>query len=305
MALAATGRWLEVLGFLVLSLASSAGLLWAHGAMTRRLMQGATLGIGTERVRSRRRALGLPGPPAFWALFSKDWTYLRRSPGTLRVLVTTPIVAVAFGVALWQVAGILPEGNPVRQAIPFLIAAVVLVSANLGTSNLTANYFGAVDREGFVTLVLTPVDRRYVLLSANTLALVLGLAQSLALLALVAAFTRTWIVLPWGVLFALCLHFSTAPLYTLSSILAPYRAPLEVLGRSGGNLGTFLAWLVGTPIPMALFLLPLVVWRPGQILTLPLAMAYALGLYALTLRPLARLVDRRTHQISEAVLEEA
>ena len=305
MALAATGRWLEGLGFLVLSLASSAGLLWAHGAMTRRLMQGATLGIGTERVRSGRRALRLPGPPAFWALFGKDWTYLRRSPGTLRVLVTTPIVAVAFGVALWQVAGILPEGNPVRQAIPFLIAAVVLVSANLGTSNLTANYFGAVDREGFVTLVLTPVDRRYVLLSANTLALVLGLAQSLALLAVVAAFTRTWIVLPWGVLFAFCLHFATAPLYTLSSILAPYRAPLEVLGGRSGNLGTFLAWLVGTPIPMALFLLPLVVWRPGQILTLPLAVAYALGLYALTLRPLARLIDRRTHQISEAVLEEA
>ena len=154
-------------------------------------------------------------------------------------------------------------------------------------------------------LVLTPVDRRYVLLSANTLALVLGLAQSLALLALVAAFTRTWMVLPWGALLALCLHFATAPLYTLSSILAPYRAPLEILGRSGGNLGTFLAWLVGTPIPMALFLLPLVVWRPGQILTLPLAVAYGLGLYALTLRPLARLIDRRTHQISEAVLEEA
>ncbi len=305
MALAATGRWLEGLGFLVLSLASSAGLLWAHGAMTRRLMQGATLRIGTERVRSRRRALGLPGPPAFWALFGKDWTYLRRSPGTLRVLVTTPIVAVAFGVALWQVAGILPEGNPVRQAIPFLIAAVVLVSANLGTSNLAANYFGAVDREGFVTLVLTPVDRRYVLLSANTLTLVLGLVQSLVLLVLVAAFTRTWIVLPWGALFAFCLHFATAPLYTLSSILAPYRAPLQALGGRSGNLGTFLAWLVGTPIPMALFLLPLVVWRPGPILTLPLALAYGLGLYALTLRPLARLIDRRTHQISEAVLEEA
>ena len=58
-------------------------------------------------------------------------------------------------------------------------AAVVLVSANLGTSNLTANYFGAVDREGFVTLVLTPVDRRYVLLSASALTLVLGMAQSL------------------------------------------------------------------------------------------------------------------------------
>jgi hypothetical protein len=304
MALAATGRWLEGLGFLALSLASSAGLLWAHGALTRRLMQGAAVRLGTERVRSRRWEMGLPGPPAFWALFRKDWTYLRRSPTTLRALVTTPIVAVAFGVALWQVTSILPEGNTIRQAVPFLIAAVVLISANLGTSNLSANYFGAVDREGFITLMLTPVDRRYVLLSANTLALVLGMAQSLVLLALVAAFTGTWIVLPWGALLALCLHFVTAPLYTLSSILAPYRAPLQAWGGRNGNMGSFLAWLVGTPIPMALFLLPLLFWRPGQILTLPLAAAYALGLYALTLGPLARLIDRRSHQISEAVLEE-
>jgi hypothetical protein len=305
MALAATGHWLEGLGFLALSLASSVGLLWAHGAMTRRLMQGAALRIGTERVRSRPWEVSLPGPPAFWALFGKDWTYLRRSPGTLRVLVTTPIVAVAFGVALWQVASILPEGNALRQVIPFLIAAVVLVSANLGTSNLTANYFGAVDREGFVALVLTPVDRRYVLLSASALTLVLGMAQSLVLLALVAALTGAWMVLPWGALLAFCLHFATAPLYALSSIFAPYRAPLQAWGGRNGNMGTFLAWLVGTPIPLGLFLVPLVLWRPGQILTLPLAVAYGLGLYALTLGPLARLVDQRSHQISEAVLEEA
>ncbi len=305
MALAATGRWLEGLGFLAVSLGFSGGLLWAHGALTRRLMQGAAVRMGPERVRSRRWEVSLPGPPAFWALFRKDWTYLRRSPTTLRALVTTPIVAVAFGVAVWQMTSILPEGNPVRQAVPFLMAALVLVSANLGTSNLSANFFGAIDREGFVTLVLTPVDRRFVLLSANTLALVLGMAQSLALLALVAALTRNWIVLPWGILFAFCLHFATAPLYTLSSIFAPYRAPLQAWGGRSGNMGTFLAWLVGTPIPMALFMMPLFFWKPGQLLTVPLALVYSLGLYALTLRPLAGLIDRRSHQISEAVLEEA
>jgi hypothetical protein len=305
MALAATGRWLEGLGFLALSLAFTAGMLWAHGTLTRRLMQGAAVRIGTERVRSRRWEVDLPGPPVFWALFRKDWSYLRRSPTTLRALLTTPIVTVAFGVALWQLSGILPEGNPLREAVPFLAAALVLVSANLGTSNLIANYFGAVDREGFISLVLTPVDRRYVLLSANALAFVFALGQSLVLLVLVAALTGNWLVLPWGLLFALCLHLGTAPLYTLASILTPYRAPMQAWGGSNGNMGSFLAWTVGTPLPLVLFLLPHILWPPGQIITLPLALAYGLGLSALTLRPLARLVDRRTHQIAEAIVEES
>lgn len=305
MALAATGRWLEGLGFLLLSTAFSLGLLWAHGALTRRLMQGTAVRIGTERVQTRRWEVGLPGPPAFWALFRKDWSYLRRSPTTLRALVSTPIIAVAFGVGLWQMATVLPEESVFRQAVPFLAATLVLVSANLGTSNLIGNYFGAIDREGFVSLALTPVDRRYVLLSANLLALIFTLAQSLVLLALVVAFTGAWVILPWGLFFALCLHFATAPPYTLASILVPYRAPLQAWGGKGGNMGTFLAWMAGTPIPMALFLLPYFFWKPAQIITLPLAAAYGLGLFALTLGPLARLIDRRSHQISEAIMEEA
>ena len=137
-------QWLRSAGlaFLALSTAFSGGLLWAHGVLTRRLMGGAAVRIGTERVRTRRWEVGLPGPPAFWALFRKDWTYLRRSPTTLRALVSTPIVAVAFGVGLWQVANVLPEESVIRQAVPFLAATVVLVSANLGTSNLIGNYFG-------------------------------------------------------------------------------------------------------------------------------------------------------------------
>jgi hypothetical protein len=305
MGLAATGRWPAGLGFLALSMAFSGGMLWAHGALTRRMMQGAAVHIGTERVRTHCWEAGLPGPPAFWVLFRKDWTYLRRGPTTLRALLTTPIVAVAFGAGLWQMAGVMPEESALRQAVPFLAATLVLVSANLGTSNLTANHFGAIDREGFVSLILTPVDRRYVLLSANALALVLALAQSLVLLALVAALTRTWILLPWGLFFAFCLHFATAPLYTLSSILAPYRAPLQAWGGKTGNMGSFLAWTAGTPIPMALFLLPYFFWKAGQILTLPLAAAYGLGLFSLTLGPLARLLDRRSYQLSEAILEEA
>jgi hypothetical protein len=62
--------------------------------------------------------------------------------------------------------------------------------------------------------------------------------------------------------------------------------------------------MASTPPPVALFLLPPLLWPPAQLIALPLAAFYAFGLYALTLKPLAGLVDRRAHQILEAVTEE-
>jgi hypothetical protein len=299
-----TGQWGTGLASLLASLAFGGSLLWLHAAVVRRMMEGASLRVGTERVRSRRWQREMPGPAAFWALVSKDWYYLRRSPFALRSLLATPIVAVAFGFGLWQVSSLLPPEHSLRAAIPMVAAALVLVSANLGTSNLAANYFGAVDREGLAGLLLTPVDRRLVLLSSNAITLLFTMAQSLVLLLLVAILTGSWIVLPWGLYAALCLHFGSMPLYHLSSILAPYRAPLQAWGGRGGNMGVFAAWMLGTPPLMALFLLPPLFWPPGQFIALPLAAVYAFGLYSVTLKPLAALIDRRAHQILEAVTEE-
>ncbi len=299
-----TGRWVAGLAFLLLSFAFSGLLLRIHAAVVRRMMQGAALRVGTERVRSRRWAREMPGPAPFWVLVNKDWNYLRRSPITLRAVVTAPLMAVAFGFALWQMSSLLPADHPLRAAVPLLAAAMVLVSGNLGTSVLTANYFGAIDREGTAGLLLTPVDRRLILLSSTCATLPFALVQSLVLLLLVALFTRAWIVLPWGLYFAVCLHLGTMPFYHLSSVLTPYRAPLQALGGRGGNAGAFVAWLAGMPPVAALFLLPPLLWPPAQVVTLPLAAAYAFGLYALTLKPVAALVDRRTHQVLDAVTEE-
>jgi hypothetical protein len=305
MALVVAGRWLEGLGFLVLAFAFSGGLLWAHARLTRRLMQGAVVRLGAERVRSRGWGLQLPGPADFWTLFRKDWLYLRRNPSTFRTLLATPIVVVAFGVGLWQMADLLSGNDPLSRAVPMMAATLMLVSVSLSTANLVANYFGAVDREGLVTLMLAPVPRTYVFLSANAVTIVFALAQSLVLLLLVAAFTGDWGVLPWGFFLAFCLNLATAPLYNLAAILAPYRAPLQVWGGRGGNMGGFIAGMVGIPPVLSFFWMPYIFWRSGQFITLPLALFYALGLYALTLKPLARLLDRRTHQLIEAVQEEA
>ena len=152
--------------------------------------------------------------------------------------------------------------------------------------------------------MLTPTDRRHVLLSANLLTLVLFLAQSFPLLVLVAAVSGSWGLVPWGLFFALCLHVSTAPAYNLTSIIGPYRAPLWFSDPNKSNVWVLLAWAIAVPPVLALFLLPYFLWPQGQIITLPLAAVYASGVYALTLKPVAILIDRRTHQILEAVTEE-
>jgi hypothetical protein len=306
MALVVTGRWLEGLAFLALAALFCAGLWRGHVAITRRLMAGALVRVGERRIRRRDRSgdRRLPGPPRLWALLRKDWAYLLRCPSTLRVLVATPFIIVAFGLGLWQLSGLLEASHPLRQALPALAAALALGSINFATSTLTANYFGAMDREGLASLLVSPVDRRYVLLSANAVTLLLAMALSLVALLLVAIFMDGWRVLPWGLYLALCLHLGTATAYNLSSLLAPYRAPLQVWGNNSGNLGVLVAGFVAVPPVLALFVVPYILWPGVQVLTLPLAGAYSLGLYLLTLKPVAGILDRRAHRILEAVLEE-
>jgi hypothetical protein len=301
MALVVVGEWGRGLFFLVISILFSIFLLWAHAAITRRMMQGSAIRIGTERVRSRRWGASLPGPQGFWTLMRKDLTYLRRSPTTIRALIATPFMIIAFAFVFWQVLDTTSPINPLFHAAPVIISAMLLVTVNFGTSTLTANYFGAIDREGFASLMLCPTDRRYVFLSANAATLLFALALSLVLLLAVAILMKAWIVLPWGILFAFCLHVSTVPAYNLTSIIGPYRAPMEAWSNKGGNAFALLAWGIATPPVPLMLMLPYLFWKPGLYLTIPLALFYSIGLYALSLKPLARLMDRRTHQIFEAV----
>jgi hypothetical protein len=52
---------------------------------------------------------------------------------------------------------------------------------------------------------------------------------------------------------------------------------------------------------LAMIVLPYLFWRPGWAITLPLAALYSGFLYAVTLRPLSRLLMRREHAVVEAV----
>jgi hypothetical protein len=171
--------------------------------------------------------------------------------------------------------------------------------------SMTANYFGAIDREGFATLALSALDRGHVILSANLSVTLLAGLQILVLSLGIALLSNLWVVLPLGLYLGLCLQVGSAPAYNLAAIIGPYRAQLKFSGgRQRGNLWGLLAWLVSAPPVLALIALPYIFWKPGLALTLPLGAIYSLGLYALTLKPLARLLQRREYAILEAVTAE-
>ena len=109
----------------------------------------------------------------------------------------------------------------------------------------------------------------------------------------------------WACTWDCAFRSAARPAYNLAAIVGPYRAQLKFsAGRQRGNLWGLLAWLVSAPPVLALIVLPYVFWKPGLALTLPLGAVYSLGLYALTLKPLARLLQRREYTILEAVTAE-
>jgi hypothetical protein len=305
MASALIDEWTRSLLFLLLSTGFVGVLLWVHARIVRRLHRGAGLRIGTERVRSRSQVLfrpwiHLPGSASFWALLRKDWLYLRRSPLPRRLVFSAILSSLGMVFALSR--------DPPRRLVEMLALAVVAFSVtlislvvNLG---LTANYFGAVDREGYATLAQTGVDRRQVLFAANLISLLFVLAVCALLALIMALVTGAWTVLPLGLYLSVCIQIGGSPAYSLAAILGPYRAQLRISGsRGSGNLWGMLAWCVSAAPVLALTVLPYLFWRPGLWLTLPLGAVYSVGLYALTLGPLAKLLQTREHEILRAVTD--
>jgi hypothetical protein len=310
MALAASGDWGRALLFLALSTTFVALLLRAHAGITRRLMQGAALSAGVERVRSHKWHRRLPGPPAFWALFRKDWLYLWRSPLPRRMMFSSLLVAVVILLPMQRASqgSAAPGGGgtpPVREVASLTSAVFIITMIGMSNIGLAANYFGAIDREGFATLASSPLDRRYTILSAN-LAILLYMGAQVSVVSLVIALvTGYWPALPLGLYLGLCLQIGGAPAHNLAAIIGPYRTQLKFSrGRQRGNLWGIVTWLMSAPPILAAIVLPLVFWRPGLVFTLPLGAMYSLGLYALTLKPLARLLQRREHAILGAVIAE-
>lgn len=305
MGMAVADSWTMGLLFLLLSFLLIGGLLWLHAGVTRRLMEGAALTVGVERVRTRGLGFTLPGPPVFWALVAKDWRYLWRSPLPRRMMFAAILVPVAMILPMTNIPAeeMPPEwGQMMSVMIGLLLVFMFNMMLNMA---LTGNYFGAIDREGFGTLAAALADWRPVLLAANGVMLVFTGALSLLVMTALALFTGAWATLPLLLYIMLALQVSTTPAYTFAAIWGPYRMELKHgMQNRQGNIWGLLAWLLGTPPVALLVLLPYFLWPPALWITLPLSALYSLGLYWLTLKPLAKFLQSRQHIVLERVTKD-
>lgn len=302
----ARGDWQAALPFLLLSVGFAALLLWVHAQVTWRLMNGAAMSMGAERVRSRQRFHHLPGPPVFWALFRKDWIYLRRSPLPRQLFLPALMMVVMVFLFMRNITRDNDMSAGAIAAMPVIAGAFAIAMVSMA-SNLafSANYYGVVDRKGFAILATSPIDRRYIILSANLVVLLYTSLQTVVISLGVALATRMWHLLPLCFYLGLCLQIGGLPAYNLAAMIGPYRAQFQFGSKQRqGNLWGLLAWLIATPPVLMLILLPYFFWKPGLIVTLPLALVYSLGLYGITLKPLARLLERRERSILDAVANE-
>lgn len=303
MGLWATRNWGRALLFLVFSIWIVLFLLWGHAHITWRLMNGAAMSIGTERVSSRRGGVHLPGPVPFWALFHKDWLYLKRSPLPRQLFLPTLILVSTSFFILRVLVQTDAMSAKVAAAMPFVMICFTISMISMAFNmTLAANYFGAVDRQGFVSLATSPVDRRYILLSANLATLLYAALQSLVISIGVAFATGAWYLLPIGLYLGLCLQIGSSPAYNFSAIIGPYRAQFQLgTNQRQGNLWGMLAWLISAAPVLLLIVLPYFLWKPGLVLTLPLGLVGCAGFYALTLKPLARLLHYRENTVLDVV----
>ncbi len=305
MGMVVADSWGAGLLFLLLSCGVVGGLLWLHAGVTRRLMEGAALTVGVERVRTRGLGFEFSRAPVFWALFAKDWRHLWRSPLPRRMVFAALLVPMGMALPLMNVPlEELPPEWGQNVALVFGLIMVFMFNMMLNIA-LTGNYFGSIDREGFGTLAVAVSDWRPVLLAANGAMLIFTSALSIPVVTAIALLTDAWATLPLLIYIILALQISTTPAYTLAAIWGPYRMELKYgMQNRQGNIWSFLAWILGTPPVALLILLPYFLWKPALWITLPLSALYSVGLYWLTLKPLAKLLRNRQHIVLERVTKD-
>ena len=200
---------------------------------------------------------------------------------------------------------------------PFVATGVVAFSIFMLVQFL-ANQFGF-DRDGFRSLILSPADRRLILLGKNLASLPVGATFGAILLTL----TSVWLHLPWLVFTAALFQLAAMLLIgglagNLLSILVPYRIqPGSMKPTKMPGLAMLVMFLCQMLFPAAMapaFVPPLaeLLWRlagwpdvvPVNLVLSVLLAALAAVAYWQTLGPLGRLLQRRETKILGVVTVE-
>ena len=243
--------------------------------------------------------------------------------GTFRSMLRAPEVKMAWGTAFivtvilgasvfWRAAPKIPDA-----AKPFIVTGAMCFSLFMLVQFL-ANQFGF-DRQGFRAFVLSPVDRRLILLGKNIATWPVGATSGLLVLAMISF----WLRLPILAVVAAVLQLATLLLLgslagNLLSILAPFRieagsmkpTKIPAVAMLVMVLFQLLFPLAMLPVfvpPLLELLWQLVGWPAlvpvNLILSVLLAMLTAM-LYWRTLEPVGRLLHRREVKILNTVTAE-
>ncbi|MDE2127721.1 MAG: hypothetical protein KGJ62_14150 [Armatimonadetes bacterium] len=311
MADARAGAILPALTWIIVLACAAAITVWAAAwAVERTWQAGEVLPRQPRRAATNHaevevapsRALATPTwiPRVVAAMASKESAYIVRDP-IYRQYALSLIYAVGVGVLLGLKRGTAQVFGGAEHG--FVFAWLLFMELAL-----MANCFGA-DGAAAGQLFLFPCRRREIFLGKNLpMFAILSVVNSAAIV-LVAAITDT---LPgiwqWVVLTELTLVL-TIGVGNITSVLAPYRVQLRnarLRGAAGARgctyslvyFGVFLAvGILALPLDAAVFVPGLLVGAQWYALSIPLAVLYALAMYAVTLTIAERLLNGREPDI--------
>jgi len=233
-----------------------------------------------------------------------------RAPEVKMQWATSFLVTVMVGAPLlFRQGSTLPEA-----AGPFVATGVVVFSMFLMVG-FVVNQFGF-DRDGFRAFVLSPIERRLILIGKNLAALPAAAASATLLLVILAIWLR---LSPLVFLATLCQLVIGLCLWAIGgnllSILVPYRIqPGSMRPTKMPALAMVMLVLSQMAMPLAMspvFFPPLIGWLaeraggpPAAIINLGLSLGLALvmiAVYKASLAPLGRLLREREIKILETV----
>jgi ABC-2 type transport system permease protein len=264
--------------------------------------------------RSRFLELPLPGvPEPAAALALATFRSMLRAPEVKMAWASSFIVTLIVGASLFfRSAPTMPDAVK-----PFLATGTVVFSIFMLVQFFT-NQFGF-DRDGFRALILSPVDRRLVLLGKNLACAPVGIGFGLILLGLISLRLHLPLAEFAAVVFQLVALLLLAGLAgNLLSILVPYRIQAGSLKPTKmpalAMLVMFLSHMLFPLVMTPVFVSPLaeLLWRqaglpaavPVNFIFSVLLAALAAILYWQTLAPLGRLLYRRETKILSVVTVE-
>jgi len=283
---------------------------------------------GNGNVRAKTPVAPRPDQPRKTLLVERELPWLPEQAVGLamacfRSMTRAPEVkmALALNVFIFGIMGasffLRGTGEIPEPARPFLTTASVLV-AFLGLSQVLFNQFGF-DRDGFRALVLIPAPRRYILLGKNLGFLPLAGMVFGPLLTLMAFLAHPPVSALVAALFQFCAaYLGLSAMGNLVSILVPFRIAAGSLKPTKMKATTTLL-MMGIHMLFPVAICPILI-PPGLGLlgdhfwglpAGPINLAGSIGLaalagvlYALTLEPLGRLLQRREQRVLAVVTQE-